>query len=214
MTPIEIKENREWAEFYGRPLTLKRYLWRIVNHLEFLYNIIQCKPKKAVEIGIGTAAHSFFVSHFVSLVVAVDNDLSIIKFAKTSNKYFGKPVKFVVADAFNLPFKNNSFDLFFSQGFMEHFNEKEINKLAKEQLNVAVSIIFSIPSLYYGIKDFGNEMLLKRKEWLKILKLKKGKEIFIAKAKYSFIDVRLLEFFMLKKWDLKPMEIVIYTKNK
>ncbi|MDD5528433.1 MAG: class I SAM-dependent methyltransferase [bacterium] len=207
-----MNETNEWLFFYGRPLTLKRYLWRIANHLEFLHNVIQCKPKKAVEIGIGTAAHSFLVSYFVPFVVAVDNDLSIIKFAKTSNKHFGRPIRFVVADAFNLPFKNSSTDLFFSQGFFEHFNEKEVNELVREQVRIADSTIFSVPSLYYGRKDIDNEWLLKKREWLKLLKPMRGKNI--VKAWYSITGVRLITILTIRNFSPFPPEIIVFARRK
>ncbi len=205
--------RRGWLDFYGRPLSLKRYLWRILNHVEFLYNIIQLRPKYAIEIGIGTASHSFFVGHFTPFVVGIDNDFQIVKSAKESSKRFGKRARFIVADAFNLPFKKSSFDLCFSQGFFEHFNDKEINSLIDEQLKTADSIIFSVPSYNYQSKDFGNERLLKREEWLELLKLVGGKERFIVRTKYSVVDMKPLGVLMIKNYCIGALEVITFIKK-
>lgn len=206
--------TQEWTDFYGRPLTFKRYLWRIVNHLDFLYNIIQYKPRKVLEIGIGTAAHSFFINNFVPFVVGIDNDLNIIKFAKYSNRCRGKDVKFLVADAFNLPFKENSFSLCFSQGFFEHFNDIETNNLVNEQLRVANSTIFSIPSKNYESKDFGNEKLLTKKEWLQLLISGGKKRQFVINVKYSFTGLRLIGFFILHRYCIGALEVIAFIKKR
>lgn len=210
MSGYEMNEHKEWLNFYGRPLTLKRYLWRIVNHLEFLYTIIRQKPKSAIEIGIGTAAHSLFVSHFVPSVIGVDDNLQIVKFAKESSKKLGNSVKFIVASAFNLPFKANSFDLCFSQGFFEHFHNKEVNDIAREQTRIARLIIFSVPSHKYGATPFGDERLLKRSEWSKLL----NRRAFVIRSKYSYIDSRLVGFFMNKNYTLYPLETLIFITQR
>jgi hypothetical protein len=80
--------------------------------------------------------------------------------------------KFVYCDAFKLSekFMKNEFDVVYSQGFFEHFSDKKINTLIKEQLIIGKTVIFSVPSNFYPKKDFGNERLLSINEWKEILK--------------------------------------------
>ena len=89
--------------------------------------------------------------------------------AGQNSAYLNGKVIFQIADAHNLPFNNDSFDLCFSQGFFEHFDDEDIIKLIQEQLRVAKVIIFSVPTFWYPIQDFGDERLMKKEEWLEIL---------------------------------------------
>lgn len=45
-----------------------------------------------------------------------------------------------------------------------------MHKLIDEQLRVAKKVVFSVPSKFYRIRDFGNERLLMIKKWGNILK--------------------------------------------
>ncbi|MFC1956460.1 class I SAM-dependent methyltransferase [Chloroflexota bacterium] len=78
-------------------------------------------------------------------------------------------VTFKEADAYNLPFRDNRFAVCFSQGFFEHFDDHNINKLLKEQLRVSNVVVFSVPTFYYPAQEFGDERLISREDWLEIL---------------------------------------------
>jgi hypothetical protein len=204
---------KEWLDFYGRPLSLKRYLWRILNHVEFLYDAIRSKPKSIIEIGIGTASHCLSISHFCQLTVGIDDDLQIVKSAVASGKRFGKGVKFIVADAFHLPFKEDSFDLCLSQGFFEHFDDDQVNKLVDEQLRIAPSILLSVPSHNYGRKDYGNERLLTAQQWSRIVRLPKRDVQIAVRANYSFVGMRALAFLMLRNYSIGALEILVSIRR-
>jgi ubiquinone/menaquinone biosynthesis C-methylase UbiE len=88
-------------------------------------------------------------------------------------------VTFKKADAFNLPFDDDSFDVCFSQGFFEHFADDDIRKLLWEQLRVSRKVLFSVPSFWYPRQDFGDERLMKKEDWLRILS-----EFKVEKASY------------------------------
>jgi hypothetical protein len=206
-------DHKEWLDFYGRPLNLKRYLWRILNHVEFLYDVIRSKPRSIIEIGIGTASHCLSLSHFCALAVGIDDDLRIVKSAVASGRRFGKDVKFVVADAFKLPFKEDSFDLCLSQGFFEHFGDNQVNELVDEQLRVAPSTLLSVPSHNYRRKDYGNERLLTTREWLRIVRIRRRERQVVVRAKYSFVGMRALGFLMLRNYRTGALEVLVSIRR-
>ena len=74
-------------------------------------------------------------------MVSVDNNDSVLKIAQHNNANFKGGVTFEKADAFNLPFDDDSFDVCFSQGFFEHFADNDIRKLLGEQLWVARKVV-------------------------------------------------------------------------
>ena len=82
--------------------------------------------------------------------------------------------------------------------------------MLNEQIRASKAATFSVPSYDYARKDYGNERLLKRKEWLTILQSKRAADI---KVKYSFIDMRFLEVLMLKRFCIKSLEVIAFIKR-
>ena len=162
----------DWKQYYKqRPVSPDRFINDIWDHKPFLVEITSTgrKSKEILEVGSGSGALSVFLSHLGYKVISVDNDEGVLNIAKKNSAYLNGKVTFQKADAYNLPFNNDSFDLCFSQGFFEHFQDEHIRKLLKEQLRVAKVIIFSIPTFWYPKQDFGDERLMKKEECLEIL---------------------------------------------
>jgi len=161
-----------WEKYYReRPVSLERLINDIWEHKSFLVEIISTvqKSKAILEVGSGSGALSVFLSHLGYKIISIDRDEGVLNIARQNSIYLNGKVIFQIADAHNIPFNNDSFDLCFSQGFFEHFDDEGIIKLIQEQLRVAKVIIFSVPTFWYPIQDFGDERLMKKEEWLEIL---------------------------------------------
>ena len=52
---------------------------------------------------------------------------------------------------------------------LEHFDDEAIRQLCRESLLVAPRFVFSVPSRWYGVLDFGNERLMTAPQWGAIL---------------------------------------------
>ena len=175
-----------WEQYYKeRPLYLERYINNIWEHKPLLIEVAS-SGRNILEVATGTGSLSIFLSHLGYNVVSVDNNDSVLKIAQHNNANFKGGVAFNKADAFNLPFDDDSFEVCFSQGFFEHFADGDIRKLLKEQLRVSRKVLFSVPSFWYPRQDFGDERLMKKEDWLKILS-----EFKIEKASYCSDQNRL-----------------------
>ena len=78
------------------------------------------KGKRVLEIGCGIGKD---FSRFVAggaIATAIDMSIESLKLTKERLKVFGLNGKLCMADAENLPFKNNVFDLVFSWGVLHH----------------------------------------------------------------------------------------------
>ena len=158
-----------WSEYEKWSFSL---LKDVFAHLQFLlYCILLSLNRKALEIGSGTGLQSCFVSYFGIEVVSIDLDAKVARMAsKVSRYYHSKDVSFVVADARFLPFRPKTFGLSFSQGLLEHLNNKTIIEIVSEAKRVVNGkLLFSVPSVNFPEQDFGNERLLYPSDWKAIM---------------------------------------------
>jgi len=168
-----------WEQYYKeRSLSLERYINNIWDHKPLLIEVAS-SGRNILEVATGTGNLSIFLSHLGYNVVSIDNNDGVLKMARYNNANFKGGVTFKKADAFSLPFGDDSFDICFSQGFFEHFADDDITKLLREQLRVSRKVLFSVPSFWYPRQDFGNERLVRKEDWLRILS-----EFKLEKASY------------------------------
>ncbi len=110
---------RSYDELYGSEQMNK--FGYIFSNYEF------GKNQRVLDVGCGTGMITFEISKFVREVVGIDKSKEMIKIAKKSSN-----IRYIVADALNLPFKDKSFDLVISTTVMQDINKKDWSKFLKE----------------------------------------------------------------------------------
>lgn len=177
--------KKSWAEFYNKEISLKEFLGNYYSW-ELFDQIIKLKPRKVLEVGSGTGVMSVFLSHLGCEVVSIDNNKKVLELAMRNNRKFNGKVDFRMGDAFDLKFKDKQFDVAYSQGFYEHFNNGDVKRLLNEQLRVAKCVVISVPNKYYPEYDYGNERLMSAKDWVRIFK-KIDSKLKIKCSEYQFM---------------------------
>jgi hypothetical protein len=99
---------------------------------------------------------------------AVDNDPGVLAVARESARRWRVQPTFVEADIFHLDALGRAVDVVFSQGVLEHFQDDEIRELTRQSLAIAPRFVFSVPSKWYGHRDFGNERLFTAERWAEL----------------------------------------------
>lgn len=158
-----------WSDYYGGQVTPDLYIRNLYGQREFLQTIVETGAKKILEVGAGTGTMSIFLSQLGGAVTTLDNDPKIIEQARLVSGQFGGHNDIIMGDAFHLSFPNDSFDLVFHQGLLEHFSDERIHELITEQLRVAPVVLLSVPNNFYPRKDFGDERLMGKKQWEQVL---------------------------------------------
>lgn len=214
-----MKTMRSWDEMYDRQYQKSDLLWFTRSYPKYFDSILNSQAKKILEVGVGSGMHSILLSLLGYEVIGIDNEEEILKIAEKNNSRMGGKVRFLKADAFSLPFESNSFDMVISQGFFEHFQDKEMVSLLSEQLRVGKEVLFSVPSYGYPARDYGNERLMKVSQWKKILE----KNFDLISIEYDGMRFDVLKHFILNKkklsfllsfrWLTKPM-IKVLLKSK
>ena len=170
--------SSDWAKFYSREITNEDMAKNVEHHRYFIDLVSEWANKasntripKILEIGIGTATMSIYLSKRYFEVVGLDLDPLIVAKAIETNNKLGGHAKFVAMDAFDLSkfFKENAFDIAFSQGTLEHFDNEKLKQILEAQLPIAKCVILSVPSVNWQQEDFGDERRMTVEEWKKLL---------------------------------------------
>jgi SAM-dependent methyltransferase len=113
---------------------------------------ISISDKRILEAGCGTGRFCIKIAEDnpSSTVVGLDLSVNAIKLSSEGARIRGlKNVRFIQGDIFNMPFSDNTFDIVFSEGVIEHFYNFE--EAIKEKIRVAKvdgKIITAVPNWY------------------------------------------------------------------
>ena len=127
------------------------------------------RTERVLEVGTGSGLALVCVrlsQPWKERVVGVDVSREVIAFAKERCK--GLNIELYVADARNLPFDGEEFDVCGSEGLLEHWNEEERVQMLKEMKRVAKRLVIDLPVNYrYAIPigGYGDEQILPLSYW-------------------------------------------------
>jgi SAM-dependent methyltransferase len=158
-----------WARFYEKPQGFEFFLSNLHYHREFLAEIFEAKPSKTLEAGSGPATMSVFLAMAGIEAVACDLDATVLERAGENAERWNTQLRLLQHDIFALSELDESFDVVFSQGVLEHYSDEDVRRLAQEALAAAPVFVFSVPSRWYGRQDFGDERLLEGDDWARML---------------------------------------------
>jgi ubiquinone/menaquinone biosynthesis C-methylase UbiE len=137
-----------WQEYFYEKMKLKRIFFNLV--IKYSAN-----NKPIIECGSGTGKFSVYLASFGLNVYAMDLESEMVKQTKQLSKAIStiNPVKVFKGDISSIPFKDNFFSVSHSSGVLEHYDDRKIVQLINEQIRVADTVIFSVPSQYFEKKD-------------------------------------------------------------
>lgn len=213
-------EDDKWYELYKIDIeefnTPDDYFtYKLKYKKKFVNKVIKyAKNKKVIETGCGTGLMAGYLQKLGMKATALDLSQKVLNYAKEIamiSKVIS-PCKYEQGDILNLKYKNNAFDVCFSNGVLEHFDDEDIIKTLKEQMRISKYVIFGIPSTYFNMteKMLGNERSLSLKEWKKLVKKANGKIVEQTSFHYYKIYHRIFE---IKKW-FKPKAFWLFVIEK
>lgn len=128
--------------------------------------------ERILEIGAQTFLADIYLKIRYSGIEVIGSDIHRLecKWGKLRAKRWGVNLPIVNCDGFNLPFKDDSFDVIFSAGLHEHFDKPDVIQLIRESARVATYQIINVPTkadLERG-GGYGDERHLTYLEWRKL----------------------------------------------
>lgn len=168
----------------------KSYMEFKIKHKKKLIKIIkkECNNGKILEVGSGTGIVCSQLANEGFDVTGVDINSKIIKLAeKLEKEYFGEnKVSYMQMSLFELKFNKKEFELAYSVGVLEHFDDNKIKEAIKQQLNIAEKVIIVIPTKWFDDDEtlHGDDRFLTLKHWRKMINDAGGK--IIREYSYPF----------------------------
>lgn len=148
------------AVFAGLAISPDSILLKINKHLSqrrSMYAAIEklvgkeLHGKIIVEVGAGTAIECLLLALKGARCYAIDFEQKALSYAKAAASNFSRKPYLTVGNGFALPVKNNRADLVLSQGFLEHFDEPDMESLLMEQgrvLKPSGILLVDVPNFY------------------------------------------------------------------
>jgi len=156
---------------------------------------LEIKPgMKAVDIGCGTGSVSFRISPMVGaqgLVVGVDSNQYAINYCtEAARNHQILNAKFILADASNLDFESQTFDIAYSRFLFQHV--KEAKEPLREMIRVTKpggSVMVEDCDLFTWLVYPKNESVSKLWHWYESIQVKRGTDPEIGRKLYTiFLD--------------------------
>ncbi len=210
-----------WYELYLEDLKKKENVINYINDkISYKKNFINLIKKystnhKIIETGSGTGVISTYLASIGFDTTAIDIDPQMLELANHIAKMYNhdNKAKFVKDSIFELNYKDEEFDVSFSNGVLEHFNDEEIIDTLKKQMRIAKYVVFGIPTKYFRKEEamYGDERYLPLSKWRKLIKASGGKILEESSMGYSGAKSRILS---VKKWfKPKPFRIFVVRKD-
>jgi len=159
-----------WENFYKNRLNID-YFNHIKKHYKTFIKEIENsinENSKVLEIGCGIGSITRALNKSADYHIS-DKDSDMLKLSQLNTNIDG----FVYDILEELKMR---FDVVHSHGVLEHFNKEDVNKIIKNQLKIAKTLIHYVPSNKYKEQSFGDENLLNKEEWKRICEPNEIKE--------------------------------------
>ena len=209
-----------WYDVYLKDIekkgTLENYVTDKIKNKKVMIKLIKkySKGGKILESGAGTGVLSTYISSIGYDVIGIDIDDDILNLSKKIAKKYNakKQPKFLKKSIFNLDYKENYFDVSFSNGVLEHFTDDEIINTLKQQMKVAKIVIFGIPTKYFNKEEamYGDERYMDYNFWRNLILIAGGS---ILEEKSMHYMNKIKQFLNFKKY-FKPYPFRIFVIKK
>jgi len=115
----------------------EQYYQEIIKYISRLLSYKKNHPIKILELGCGSGKGSLLLSKDIHLTLVdfSEEALNLARFFSQKLKR-GKKVKYINADIFDVPLHDNSYDLVWNAGTIEHYKEREIIALIKKMVRL------------------------------------------------------------------------------
>jgi SAM-dependent methyltransferase len=135
--------------------------------LQQLLRVCDLRGKSVLEVGAGTGRDSFPLTEYGAKVVQLDYSVNSLQILKSLSEGLHIETNIVGGDTFKLPFRDETFDVVFHQGLLEHFRQPQALALLKENIRVLKSgglLLVDVPQRYH-LYTLAKHLLMALDKW-------------------------------------------------
>ncbi len=159
-----------WDEYYRLDYSLP-FIHEHLGHLAYFMAMVEAYAPGPLlaEAGTGTGLMAIYLSQKDYCLIGLDNDPGVLALNRQLSQRLGGKASWTQGDMFELPFPDQSIDLLYHQGLLEHFDPPDIGRALQEHARVAQRVIFTVPTLHWRGGLRGDERLWHGKVWHQLL---------------------------------------------
>jgi len=211
---LEAYLNQDWNQHFNKKVKLQGNYFSLIKK-----NAGNVKP--IIEFGTGSGRYAAFFASLGYDSYGVDIDEGMVELARMVSNAISpdNPVKIQKTDIRQMPFDDNFFSVGYSHGVLEHFQDNQIVRMLNEQIRVADSIVFCVPSTYFDNTMveghvIGNERYLTNKKWREIINYSNAKLVTEAGCNQRRLKYRISQIMRDPKKIFKPKAFSIFELAK
>ncbi|MDZ7859641.1 MAG: class I SAM-dependent methyltransferase [Candidatus Krumholzibacteriota bacterium] len=164
MSEKHISEKRHWNSFWEQSPDVNQVYDNEERVSRHFTEIVPPEGLRILEVGAGSGRDGILFSRMGARVVSLDYSKSALGLVK-SQLSSGDSVDLCCGDAFSLPFKDETFDLVFHQGLLEHFrNPDDMIKEHKRVIKKGGYLLVDVPQRYHYY-TVGKHLLISLGKW-------------------------------------------------
>jgi SAM-dependent methyltransferase len=103
---------------------------------------------RVLDVGCGAGTFTALLAHHGFQVVGIDEDATVVAYAREVADYLRSSVKIEVGNASDLAPYHGQFDLVYSLGVVEHVAPEETVRLLREQSRCARTVLVEVPTRF------------------------------------------------------------------
>jgi ubiquinone/menaquinone biosynthesis C-methylase UbiE len=209
----EYKKNIEqmfggWDNYVNQKLKLRRPMIKQIK-------LYATKGKPIIECGTGTGKLSTFFAQKGYKAFGIDIDDDMLQMARNLSEKLSPncPVEFINANIKNIPFNDKTFSIAHSSGVLEHYSDNEIKDILNEEMRIADTVVFAVPSQYFPDtqKMHGDERFLTHAKWVELIKDANAKILADTSFHLQPINKRLRHFSKYPNKIFAPKAMHLFT---
>lgn len=159
----------EWQAYWRMQASIPAWDYTSEIVLEALRRAVgSVDGRRVLEAGCGTGRISLALARTGAQVTAVDVSQEAVDHTRTIFSNARLPVEARLASLFELPFADNSFDIVWNAGVLEHFSESERREALRELLRVTAPggwVVTLNPSYYSVVYRLGKWLSERAGKW-------------------------------------------------
>jgi ubiquinone/menaquinone biosynthesis C-methylase UbiE len=149
MVRSEQHSQQVWEDFWEKQ-SIEQVYQNSDRIVEQITKAGDVAGKWIMEIGAGSGRDSFKLAEMGARIILLDYAKNSLQLMQQISEKLDQKVDLVRGDAFHLPFKENSIDVIFHQGLLEHFTEPDgIVQQSFHALKVGGINVSDVPQKYH-----------------------------------------------------------------